>query len=216
MSEPEIKAEVREGSGKADSGRLRRRGYVPCTIYGVTESSTSAAINRRDLEKLLSESQSLISINVAGESQSSVIKDVQYHPVKGNVIHVDFQRVKAGQEISISVPIKFIGIAPGLKTGGVFQTIRSELDISTLPKYLPSVIEVDISSLEIGDAIHVRDLNLENITIDLDEDETICLIAMPRQVETVVAAGAEGEEAEKESVEPEVITAKTRDEESTE
>lgn len=216
MSELEIKAKLREGSGKADSGRVRRSGLVPCTIYGLKEKSTSLAINKRDLEKLISESHSLININVDGESQMSVIKDIQHHPLKGEVIHVDFQRVQAGQEINISVPIKIVGTAPGLKAGGVLQTIRSELDITTLPKYLPNEIKIDVSMLEVGDAVHVRDLKLEHITIDLDEDETICLIAMPRQVEEVEVAEEEGEEGEEESEEPEVITSRSKDEDSAE
>jgi large subunit ribosomal protein L25 len=216
MSEIEIKAERRNGSGKADSGRIRRRGLVPCTVYGVSEKSASLTINKRDLDKVLSESHSLITLKVDGDSQISVIKDIQHHPLKGDVIHVDFQRVKAGQEINISVPIKFVGTPPGLKTGGVFQTIKSELDISTMPKYLPNEIEIDISKLEIGDAIHVRDLNLEHITIELDEDETICLIAMPKQVEEVAEVVAEGELEEEVSEEPEVITARSKDEDSEE
>jgi len=215
MSESQIKAEIREGSGKADSSRLRRRGLVPCTIYGVTKESKSLAINKRELDKLLSAAHSLINIDINGDEQTSVVKEIQYHPVKGDIIHVDFQRVKAGQEIQVSVPIKFTGTAPGLKAGGVFQTIRSELDISTLPKYLPNEIEVDISGLDVGDAIHVRDLNLENITIHIDEDETICLIAMPRQVEVVAEEEEEGE-LEGEAEEPEVISSKSREAESEE
>ena len=215
MSESQIKAEIRKSSGKADSGRLRRSGLVPCTIYGVTRESTSLAVNKRELDKLLSAAHSLINISVEGDEHSSVVKEIQYHPVKGDIIHVDFQRVQAGQEIQVLVPLKFTGTAPGLKSGGVFQTIRSELDISTLPKYLPNEIEIDISGLEIGDAIHVSDLNLENITINIDQDETLCLVAMPRQVEVVEEEEEEGE-LEAEAEEPEVISSKSRDEESEE
>ncbi len=148
--------------------------------------------------------------------QKSVIKEIQYHPVKGDIIHVDFMRIKAGQEIHVTVPLKFVGEAPGIKLGGVFQMIKSDLDISTLPKYMPNEIEVDISEMEIGDTIHISDLNLENITIILEPETTLCSIAMPKKIEEVVEEAEEGEEIEGEEAEPEVISAKAKDEETTE
>ena len=217
MSEPELNAIIREDVGKANTGRIRRTGYVPCTIYGIEKESSSLAVNKKELEKLLSNAQSLITVKVDGNEQKSVIKEIQYHPLKGDIIHVDFMRIKAGQEIHVSVPLKFIGDAPGVKLGGIFQMIKSDLDISTLPKYLPSEIEVDISALEIGDAIHVSDLDLKEITVNHEIETTLCSIVMPKKIEEVEEVVEEGEEIEdEESTEPEVISAKPKDEESTE
>ena len=217
MSEPELNAVFRESAGKSEAGRLRRQGFVPCTLYGIEKESSSLAINKKELEKLLSHAQSVIKINFDGGDQRSVIKEIQYHPLKGDIIHVDFMRIKAGQEIHVTVPLKFVGEAPGLKMGGVFQTIKSDLDISTLPKYLPSEIEVDISEMEIGDTLHINDLNLENITINHEPETTLCSIAMPKKVEEVEEEIEEGEEVEEEEAEePEVISSKSKDEESTE
>jgi large subunit ribosomal protein L25 len=216
MSEQELKATTRAETGKANVRRLRKTGYVPCTIYGIEDRSVSLTINRKELEKLLSEAHSVIKLVNEGNEQRCVIKEIQYHPVKGEIIHVDLQRIKAGQEIQLSVPIKFIGEAPGVKMGGVFQTIKSELDISTLPKYLPNEIEIDISSMELGDTIHISDLSLENITIHHDPESSICSIVLPKKVEEPVEE-EEGEEAaleeEEEAAEPEVISAKAKDEE---
>jgi large subunit ribosomal protein L25 len=153
---------------------------------------------------------------VDGKEQRCVVKEIQYHPVKGEIIHLDLQRIKAGQEIQLSVPIRFIGEAPGVKLGGVFQTIRSELDISTLPKYLPNDIEIDISEMELGDTMHISDLILENITINHESDSSICSIVLPKKVEEVVPEEEEGEELELEEdadAEPEVITSKSKDDE---
>jgi large subunit ribosomal protein L25 len=172
-------------------------------------------INQKEIEKLLSEAHSVIKLVNDGKEQRCVIKEIQYHPVKGDVIHVDLQRIKAGQEIQLSVPIKFIGEAPGVKMGGVFQTIRSELDISTLPKFLPNEIEVDISKLEIGDSLHISDLDLEHITIHHEPESSLCSVVMPKKVEEPVEEEEEGEEfetEEEESAEPEVISSKSKDE----
>jgi large subunit ribosomal protein L25 len=214
MSEQELKASTREDTGKANVGRLRRTGFVPCTIYGVEEKSTSLSMNLKDLEKLLSEAHSVIKLMVDGVEQRCVIKEIQYHPVKGDVIHLDLQRIKAGQEIQLSVPIKFVGDAPGVKLGGLFQTIRTELDISTVPKYLPNEIIIDISTMEIGDSMHISDLKLEHITINHELESSICSIVLPKIVEEVVPEEEEGLEleVEDEGAEPEVISSKAKDE----
>jgi large subunit ribosomal protein L25 len=214
MSEQELNASTRSEIGKANVRRLRKTGFVPCTIYGVEDKSVSLTINRKELEKLLSEAHSVIKLVNDGNEQRCVIKEIQYHPVKGDIIHVDLQRIKAGQEIQLSVPIKFIGEAPGVKAGGVFQTIRNELDISTLPKYLPNEIVIDISAMELNDTMHISDLNLENITINHEQDSSICSIVLPKKVEEPVAEEEEGEELEvegEEGAEPEVITSKSKD-----
>jgi len=201
-------------TGKANVRRLRRTGFVPCTIYGAEDNSVSLAVNRKAVEKLLSGAHSVIKIVIDGNEERCVIKEVQHHPVKGDVIHLDLQRVRAGQEIQLSVPIKFTGEAPGVKMGGVFQTIKSELDISTIPKYLPDEIIIDISTMEIGDSMHIRDLKLEHITIHEEQDSSICSIVLPKKMEEEVAEEEEGEEleVEEEEAEPEVISSKHKDE----
>ena len=185
-------------------------------MYGVEKECVALSINKKELEKLLSETYSVINVKIDGNEQKSVFKEIQFHPVKGDVIHVDLQRIKAGQEINVSVPLKFVGEAPGVKLGGLFQTIKSDLDISTLPKYLPNEIEIDISSLEIGDSIHVDDLKLEHITFDLDAEELICSVILPKKVEEPEEVEEEFEEAEEEADEPEVISQKSKEEDESE
>lgn len=211
MSESQLNARVREELGKGNVGRIRRTGEVPCILYGVEKDTVSLSINKRDIEKILSEAHAMITLNFDGKEQRTVIKEVQYHPLKGNIIHVDFQRVKAGQELSVSVPIKFVGSAPGSQVGGVFQELKSDLDITCLPRHLPEVVEIDISNLNIGDSIHVSDLDLENITIKHDSTTTICSLAAPKKIEEEVPE-TEEEEIEEEEAEPEVITSKAKPE----
>ena len=215
MEELELKATIREDKGKASANRLRREGNVPCILYGVEPDSISLVVNKKELEKLMAETRSVFVVDYADKKQRSVIKEIQYHPVKGDIIHIDLLRVKAGQEINVSVPLSFIGTAPGVKMGGVFQEIISELDVTCLPKHLPNQIEVDISELNIGDALHLSDIEVEHLTFKADPTTTLCSVAAPKKVEEVVVE-AEEEEVEEEAAEPEVITAKSKEEEGEE
>jgi large subunit ribosomal protein L25 len=216
MSDIELHANIREEKGKGAARRLRREDQIPCVLYGGDGDTTCLSVNRKELNKLLSESHSLITLKYDDKEQNSVIKDIQYHPLKGDVIHIDLQRVKAGQEIHLSVPLKFLGMSPGVKAGGIFQELKADLNITCLPKNLPDELEIDISMLEIGDSIHVKDISYENITINEEPDTTICSIAIPKKVVEVVEEeeGEEGEEVEEEEEkqEPEVITAKSSEE----
>jgi large subunit ribosomal protein L25 len=216
MAEKILHAALRQEKGKSPVRRLRRQGQIPCVLYGVDKGSVALMVEKNELEKLLSESHAVIRLKIDDEEERSVVKEIQYHPLKGDIIHLDLQRVKAGQEIHLTVPIKFIGSAPGVKSGGVFQTIRNELDISTLPKYIPNEIEIDISHMELWDTIHIKDLKLEHIKIHHEPDSSICSIVLPKVVEEPVAAEEELEEGlieEEEEKEPEVITARSKDEE---
>ena len=217
MNNVQLNAEVRDANGKAVAGRLRKSSKVPCIMYGVDDTTVSLAVDSLEVEKMLSTSHSVIDLKYDGEVQGVVIRDIQYHPVKGNIIHVDFLRVKAGQEIKISVPLRFIGEPEGVRLGGVFQELMSELAIITLPKNLPEIIEVDISELNVNDAIHVKDLVAENYTIEDDPTDSVCSVVPPKKIEEVVPEEEEGEEIEgldeEEATEPELITTKKTDSE---
>ncbi len=211
MREPEISAEIRERKGKSYARKLRRTGEIPCVLYGIEEKPVTLQINRRAFEKLLAETRSVFVVHYGDIKQRSVVKEIQHHPVKGDIIHVDLQRIKAGQEISLAVPLKFIGTSPGVKMGGIFQELCLELEITCLPKYLPNEIEIDISGLNIGDSIHVSDLKLEHIKIEGDVHTALCSVIMPKKVEEITVEAEE--ELEEEEAEPEVISKSRKDEE---
>lgn len=212
MSEPHINANQRENVGTAHSRRIRRNGEIPCVLYGTEQESVKLSLLKREFEKLLSETRSVFVVDYADVQQRAVVKEVQYHPVKGDIIHIDLLRVKAGQELNVSIPLKFIGEPEGVKLGGVFQESRSELEITCLPKYLPDELEIDISELNIGDSIHVSDLAFEHITIKAEESASVCSVGAPRKIEEVATEAEEEEEIEEEA-EPEVIGAKAKKEE---
>jgi large subunit ribosomal protein L25 len=215
MEEVILNARLRNEGGKLNSRRLRRGGEIPCVVYGIEPETISLVVKKREVDKMLSNRHSIIVLNYEGKQQQSIIKEIQFHPLKGDVIHLDFQRILAGQEIKIAVPVKFIGQAPGAKVGGIFQELRSQLEVICLPADIPDHIEVDISNLQIGDAIHVSDLKVENLKIDEDATTAICSVAAPKKLEEVVAPTEEGV-VEEEAAEPEVITARKKEAEEEE
>lgn len=208
MSLVVLSAQKREDTGKSFARRSRREGLVPGIMYGAENEATPITVNSKELSRLLRKQHAIITVNVAGEEKQAVIRELQYHPVSGNVLHIDFMRVSAGHAIKVTVPVHIVGEAKGVKTGGIFSSQKTELEIEVLPRFMPDNIAIDVSNLEVGDAIRVKDVPAENITFLDDEDELICQVTMPRaevEEETELL-----EEAEKE---PEVITSRSEDEE---
>ncbi|MDH4561825.1 50S ribosomal protein L25/general stress protein Ctc [Pseudomonas sp. BN411] len=167
MTDFALNAEARSDLGKGASRRLRRNAdLVPAVIYGGEKAPVSVSLLAKELAKLLENEAAfshVIALNVAGATESVLIKALQRHPAKGFVLHADFQRVVAGQKLTAHVPLHFINEATsvGVKQGGgeVSHTI-AEVEVSCLPKDLPEFIEVDLAKVEVGQTIHLSDLNL--------------------------------------------------------
>ncbi len=208
MSESLLIAEAREGKGKSVARRIRRAGRVPAVIYGEVKQPLNIAVDAHDLQMKLREKVSLFNISLDGKEHPVIIREIQFHPVKSNVLHVDFLQVKKGHKITMTVPIKLEGKPEGVKAGGNLEELKREVTIEVLPKDIPDSIIVDISGLQIGDGVHVKDLLAENFEIIDDLDDFVCRVEMPRTVEE---AGEE-EEEEEEIAEPEVITSKEKEE----
>jgi large subunit ribosomal protein L25 len=135
--------------------------------------------------------------------------------VRSEYLHVDFFEIRAGEKLNVNVPLNLVGTPIGVRNGGVLQQVRHEIEIECLPSEIPPSFEVDISGLEIGDSLHIGDIDLGGVE-SLDEPErTICLVAAPRVVEVDEEEELEGD-LEEEDVEPEVITARGDDEEESE
>ena len=165
-------AEIREDQGKGASRRLRHQGKVPAIIYGAGRPPRALVFDHnRVIQQLENESfySSVLNIKVGEKSQAAILKDVQRHPAKPIVMHMDFQRIVADQEIKMSVPLHFIGedVAPGVKQGGgAVSHLMNEVDIVCLPKHLPEFIDVDVSELELDAMLSLSDLKLpEGVSI---------------------------------------------------
>ena len=159
-------AETREDQGKGASRRLRRQGKVPAIIYGAGRPPRALAFDHNKVIKQLENESfysSILNIKVRDNSQAAILKDMQRHPAKNQIMHMDFQRIVEDQEIKMNVPLHFIGedVAPGVKVGGgKVSHHMTEVEIVCLPKHLPEYIDLDISEVELDEMLYLSDIQL--------------------------------------------------------
>lgn len=203
---------VREKSGTGNAREARRNGIVPGVIYGGDEKPVSVGIKYNEVLKAINSGQflsNMVELKTDGKSQKAITKDVQFHPVTDAPMHVDFYRVTEKTIIDVNVPAVFVGedTSPGMKRGGALNVVRYSIEVKCPAGSIPDNIEVDISSMEIGDAIHLSEVNLPaNVTPGItDRDVTIATIVASRTSKTEDEdAEGEGEEvAEGEADAPE-------------
>ncbi|MFN3234548.1 MAG: 50S ribosomal protein L25/general stress protein Ctc [Gammaproteobacteria bacterium] len=204
-----IDAVTREDMGKGASRRLRREaGLVPAIVYGANKAPVSISLKDNEIRKALQHEafySNILDLTIDGKKEKVVIKDIQRHPYKPSVLHLDFQRVRADQKLTMHIPLHIIGEenAPGKKDGGVVAHLVNELEVSCLPADLPEYIEVDISTLELDQAVHLSQITapkgVEFVSLSHDNDLTLVSIhlakveAEPEEEATKAEKGAEGE-----------------------
>jgi large subunit ribosomal protein L25 len=202
----ELVAEFRETQGKGASRRLRHEGKVPAILYGGHTAARNLTLSHQKLMIMLENERfysTILSLKVGDQTQAAILKDVQRHPFKNAIVHIDFQRVEENEKIRIRVPLHFTGAAasPGVKSqGGIVSHMRNEAEVTCLPKDLPEFIEVDISGLSLNESIHLSQLKVPDgvVLVELaKEDAAVVAIHSPRaeEVETPVAAAAAAEGA---------------------
>ncbi len=203
-----IEANERKTINKRSRNILRNEGRVPGVLYGSRMEPIPIDVTRLVINPLVFTAKTnLISLKLNGHDEyECVIKDVQFDPVTDEVLHFDLIGLTRGEKIQLEVPLKLLGNAVGVKEGGLLQESMHKLSIECLPKDIPQSLELDVTELNIGDSIHVSDLNFENITILNPEDTIVVSVVLPK-VEIEVEEVEEGEEfAEEEgAAEPEVI-----------
>ncbi len=207
-------AQTRSDSGKGASRRLRRTGMVPGIIYGTDIEPTKISVKHNELIHHLENEafySSILKVETDGKSEKVVLKDLQRHPSKPFIMHLDLLRISSKEAIKMSVPLHFTGeeTAPGVKAGGTASHHFTEVEVSCLPANLPEYIDVDVSAMEIGDAIHLSQIKLpegvELPILALGEDHDMAVVAiLAARVETEeepedVAEAAEGEAASAEA-----------------
>jgi large subunit ribosomal protein L25 len=210
-----IEAKKREEIGSGNARKFRREGKVPGVFYIDGQDSIPILFDHKELNYFLNHAHGLVDLEISGEKAplKCVLKEVQYHPVTEEPLHVDFLGVKMGEKIQLSVPLVLRGTPEGLKAGGILEHLIRELEVECLPKDIPDNLEVDVSGLSVGKSIHVGDLQFENVLILDDPGETVALVEMPRvQVSEVEEVAEMGEEPE----EPEVIGKRKQEEEQEE
>lgn len=203
-------AEPRADEGKGASRRLRRQGKVPAVIYGAGKQPQSIMLEQREILKQLENEavySHILDVKLSGGSERVILKDMQRHPFKPIVLHVDLLRVSETAALRVHVPLHFLGedSAPGVKAGGMVNHNIIEVEVSCLPKDLPEFLEVDLSALELGDAAHLSDIKLPKgvellqLSHGPEHDLPVAGISLPRGA---VDAAAEESEGEGEGEEP--------------
>jgi len=200
-------AEIREDSGKGASRRLRRAGKVPAILYGAGKAPTpitfdaNQLLRKMELEAFFS---SVLTVKVGSKSQQAILKDVQAHPAKRMVLHMDLQRIVADEKIRMTVPVHFLNedVAPGVKEGGSVSHMMTEVEITCLPANLPEYLDLDIGELELDALLHLSDIPLpsgvEIPDLALDNDRDVVSIHIIKEVIEEVEEeeeALEGEEA---------------------
>jgi large subunit ribosomal protein L25 len=202
MASASLSAETRTESGKGVARKLRAAGRVPGVIYGHAREAQSLSLVARDLEKLLSQiavSSTVVELSLGGATTRTLIREIQRHPFKKNILHVDFQEMVAGEKVTVKVPLVFVGVPEGVRlSGALLEQILHSIEVLVDPASIPNHIDVDVTHLAMGHSLHVRDLKLpEGIEVLSDEDATICAVIAPR---AVVEATAEPGAAEPELI----------------
>ena len=214
MASATLTATVRENAGKGVARSLRGAGRVPAIIYGHGREPQSLSIDTRELEKLLSHisaENTVIDLTVGSASARTIIREIQRHPFKRQILHVDFQELVAGEKIVVRIPIILMGVPDGVRMdGGILDQTMRDLEVEVDPANIPNHIEVDVTKMTIGSSLHVSDLTLpEGIEIVGDEDASVAVVSAPRAAIEEVAATDDADA----TAEPEVIRAKKPDEE---
>lgn len=195
----EVKAKRRDKVGKSSSRKARAEGWVPAELYGFDiQENHHLLLPKREVEPLLrgdSWSTQVLSITVEGEGEPlmALIKEVQRHPLTGELLHLDLYHLVRGHVVTVEVPVHLVGkdVCPGLKLGGVLEHFLHEIEVECDPRLIPDEIKVDISKLEIDDVVYVKDLQLpEGVKATEDPDAVVLVIAAPRVEEEAAPAAA--------------------------
>ena len=198
MSDVTLRAETGRRTGTRPSRRLRRSGMVPATLYGQHSEPLSIAVEARDLRRALTTEagiNALITLEVGEETHTSLARQLQRHPTKGDVIHLDFVKISLTDRVDVVVAVETVGEPEGVREGGIIETVSNSVNVNTLVTSIPDSISVDISGLGVGDALRVSDLPaIEGLEYLDDPLQTIVTVSLP----SAALAEGEAEEADEE------------------
>ncbi len=201
-----LNADKRSESGKGAARKLRASGRIPAVVYGQGGDGLSVSLDEHEADLLfhrISVENTIVNLEVEGEKEpiATLIREVQTHPFKEKIVHVDFYRIQAGVELEVEIPLHLEGTPKGVKdSGGVLQQVIHELLVSCIPSKIPDEIRVDVSGLDVGDALHISDITLpEGVTAMDDPERTLVTVNIPR------AAIEETEDEDGDEMDVEVI-----------
>lgn len=208
MSVIQLKGSRRESVGKGSARKARAAGQIPGVVYGHGETPMPVAVDQREFEVALrghKGSNAIVNLSVSGAKDvTALVRDVQYDPLSRHIVHLDFQHISLTETIEVEVPVHFIGIPAGVKDGGgILEHLVRTLEVRCLPTAIPPSIDVDVTALNVGDNLHVRDIPVTGVTIITDGDVTVAAVTLPAAEESVATP-----EVVPGAPEPEVVGAK--------
>jgi large subunit ribosomal protein L25 len=217
MATVTLEVEKRQFMGKGPAKRLRTAGKIPAIIYGHGEESTPLTLDAKKLHTILHAhvgENIIFDIKLPGQKKTvkAIIREVQHHPSRGDILHMDLQHISMEEKLTVQVPVVLVGSPLGVRTkGGILQHILHEMEIECLPTDIPEHIEVDVAELDVGDSIHVGELAVEKVKILIEPQRSIATVVPP----TVIKVPVEEEEvvAAEELEEPELIEKERKEEE---
>lgn len=202
----EVEVQPRNHTGKGTCRRMRREGWVPAVLYGGGVEPQAITMERDSLARHMARSgffTSILTIKLNGDAHAAVIKEVQRHPARRQILHIDFQRVREDEKITLNIPVRFLGeeMAIGVREqDGVLSHLLTEVEVSCLPKDLPEFLELDVSQLELNQVLHLSDIALpegvELVDLSHGHDSPVVGINPPRREEEEEVEAEEGEELE--------------------
>ena len=201
MQQTILAAHVRKETGKGAARQLRKNKQIPAIFYGPSTESTMLTINLSEFDRILKSGGTeniIIDLQVttdAGtDTRKAILKDYAVDPVKGSLLHADFYEISMDKKISVNIPVHLINTPKGVTDGGILQHIRRQLSVTCLPDKIIASLELDVSGMEIGDSLHIRDIHLpEGVDCDEEDHLTVVVVAAPT-IEVELEEAEEGEE----------------------
>lgn len=185
----QLEATHRNRSGSGALKQMRREGLVPAVIYGAGTENENVKVDAKVFSDLLHHSASesiLVNLDIQGTKRLALIQDVQHNSLTNEIVHVDFLAVNENELITAVIPVEAIGIAAGVKAGGILDVQLHDLEIQCLPKDLPEIIEVDVTALKLGEALHLGDVPFpEGVKPTLNADVVLAIVSEPRVKEDI-------------------------------
>jgi len=207
-----LKAEPREAIGKGAARKMRQDGLVPAVVYGRDADTLHLKLDTLEADRLfrsISVDNTIVQLEMESENTpiQTLVREIQTHPWKGNILHVDFYRIQEGVEVAVDVPVHLVGTPVGVKMeGGVLEQVIHDLPMRCIPSKIPEVVEVDVSEMEVNDVLHVSDLEFEEgVTVTIAPERTLCSVSIPRALDEILAAEEEAAAEEAELLEGEEL-----------
>ncbi|MBR9860506.1 50S ribosomal protein L25 [bacterium] len=198
-----LKGDLRKSTGRSETKKLRKEGKVPCVVYGASDNMNFSVFQADFKNLVYTPNTYLVKLDVEGDARLAKVQDLQFHPVSEDILHADFYEVDVTKPVKIAIPVHIEGISPGVRAGGKLQVKIKKLLVSGLVQDIPEFIPVDISKLEIGKSIKVKDISVDKLDLLDSGSNSIVSCVVTRAAKSAASGDVADEEAEGEEGEGE-------------